>query len=202
MSRTFLAALAGIALLLGGSIGVIVWLTDAPGSAIRDPSPAPDAAGIPRDEAPAPPPPAAEPAPAPGQPFAPPAEAVAAVAEPVPEEPPLDGVSLPPPLDLRSRAAALEELVSRRCGKMRLQVPWDPGDAPRSERAAVLLLTIQGRSGGARIVDSEVHAPGKMLRSLLACARWALRDQPVAAPGLEPGRKLQVPVVLGTDAAQ
>jgi hypothetical protein len=203
MSRAFVAAIAAIALLVGGSIGLIVWLTEPTETGSRVAATVPEPADDPGDELPAAPlPPAAEAAPSPGQPFAPPVEATPAVADPEPEAPALDGLSLPPPLDLRPRAAELEALVSRRCGKLTLQAPYDPGDAPRAGRAAVLLVTVQGRTGGARIVDSEVHSAGTMLRSMLACARWALRDQPVSAPGLEPGRKLKVPVVLGLDAAE
>jgi len=183
MGRTIAAALTGIALLIGGSVALILWLT-GPSSAAS-----PAKAALPLE------PPA--PATTPGAAFAlSPSEADP---EPAPEPvvPPPPPVAFPPELDLRDDVPALEAQVTKRCGRMRLAVLQEQDQAPDPQGRAVLLLSMQTLAGQARIVDSTVHSPGRTRPALVACAQWALRGQVLSAPGVEAGRSIKVPVVLG-----
>ena len=188
MRRFALLSLAGIALLLGGSLAVILWMTDGgPDVSVSVPEPAPPAA-VAQPEKRVPvvaPPPAAT------------ASAIEDFEKPAPKavpEPP----SPPPPVDLAREAAALESVVSRRCGSMQVRL----GDEMRKggeqiTGQAILLFDVVAEDGRVKFGQSRQQSPGNMRPSLVACAQMALRGQVVDAPGARPGERFTVQMVLG-----
>ena len=188
MRRFVLLSLLGIAILLAGSLAVVLWMTEA-GPEHPAPEPAPVAA----------PAPAAEKRPAVVVP--PPPQVTASDIEtfekPVPRsvpEPP-EG---PPPVDMAAQERALEAAVSARCGRMHLRL----GDEMRKAGEditgqAVLLFDAEGQDGKVKLGQSRQQSPGNMRPSLVACAQMALRGQVFDAPDAKEGQHFTVQVVLG-----
>lgn len=187
MRRFVLLSLLGIAILLAGSLAVVLWMTEGePG--LPAPEPAPVAAPAPPEKRP----PVVVP---------PPKEVTASDVEnfekPVPRsvpEPP-EG---PPPVDMAAQERALESAVSARCGRMHLRL----GDEMRkaSEEItgqAVLLFDAEGQDGRVKLGQSRQQSPGNMRPSLVACAQMALRGQVFDAPDAKEGQHFTVQVVLG-----
>jgi hypothetical protein len=180
MGRTIAAALTAIAVLIGGG-KVSFAPPDAPPRTAPVPSPTPgDASRSANLEVSAP--------------------AIATAPQPEVEEAAPLPVPFPPELDLGRDAPAIEGAITRRCGKMRFEALHDAARFSTTQDEAVLLVSLETLSGQARIVDSVVHSRGRARPALVACAQWALRGQVVAAPGVEPGRTLKVPVAIGVGA--
>lgn len=196
MRRLILIMLAGIALLAGGSIAAIAWLTRAESGG------ATSARGRSQE-------PEAEPAPAPLAP--PPADAVAPAPPPpgvtveiepgvtgvVPAEPPPPRVVAPPPVDPARTTEALRTRVGARCG--RLTVRYVAGDASAAGGGdeAVIVLKLEALAGEVKVVDSVVHSPGRVRPALVSCAQWALRGAQLPAPGVAPGTKMDALLLVG-----
>lgn len=183
MRRFVLLSLLGIALLLAGSLAVIVWMTDG-GPA----SPTPDAPA-PVVE-PARPPPVLAPPPAAT------AEVVQAFENPAPQ--PVPEPPTPSPVDLSREESSLESVVSGRCGRMQVRL----GDAMRKAGdsitgQAILLFDVESLGGRVRLGQSRQQAAGNMRPSLVACAQMALRGQVVDAPGMKDGERFVLQVVVG-----
>jgi hypothetical protein len=181
--RFVLLALAGIALLLAGSLAVIVWMTGE--------GPAPSA-----PDAPAPvvepmrPPPILAPPPAAA------AQVVQEVENPAPK--PVPEPPTPSPVDLSREESSLEAVVSGRCGRMQVRL----GDAMRKAGdqitgQAILLFDVESLGGRVRLGQSRQQSAGNMRPSLVACAQMALRGQVVDAPGMKDGERFVLQVVVG-----
>lgn len=195
MRRTVALGVAAIALLTGSSLALVVWLTEPR----WEPAPRPSTPLSGADtQSPTTASRTVAELPIPGLAAAPPE--VTPDAEAPAEEAPLPAVA--PEVDLTAGAPALEAVVTRRCGRMRLEPLRAADEGTGSGAGAVLLLTLATEAGRARVVDSAVHARGKTRPSLVACARWALRDQVVTVSGVEPGRRLEVPVTIGVEPAR
>jgi hypothetical protein len=185
--RFVLLSLLGIAILLAGSLAIVVWMTGGGPDAVA-PEPAPAAAPVQaetRRPAPVPPPPAAT------------SREVEAFRNPPPKAVP-EPAGSPPPVDLAREAPALEALVSRRCGTMRLRL----GDEMRKggeqiTGQAVLLFDVVAEGGKVKFGQSRLQTSGNMRQSLVACAQMALRGQVVDAPGARPEERFTVQMVLG-----
>ncbi len=186
MRRFVLLSLLGIAILLAGSLAVVLWMTDA-GPDLPAPEPAPA-------------PVAARPETRPPALIAPPAvkaSDVEAFEKPVPRsvpEPP-EG---PPPVDMAAQERSLEALVSGKCGQMRLRL----GDEMRRAGEeitgqAVLLFDAESTEGRVKLGQSRQQSPGNMRPSLVACAQMALRGQVFDVPDAKPEGRFTVQVVLG-----
>ena len=187
MQRFVLLSLLGIAVLLGGSLAVILWMTD-PGPALPPPEPAPA-------------PVVAQPEKRPPVVVAPLPEVkasdVEAFEKPVPRsvpEPPAG----PPPVDLAEQTRALESVVSSKCGRMQVRL----GDEMRKgdeqiTGQAVLLFDAETTAGRVKLGQSRLQSPGNMRQSLVACAQMALRGQEFGAPGAQPDQRFTLQVVLG-----
>jgi len=183
--RFVLLSLLGIAALLLGSLAFIQWLGG------RDPAgPAPLPESVASPAAPRPevvvPPPASEVAPAMEKFLNPPPVAVPPPAAP------------PPTVDLARDVPALQAHVSNRCGAMQLRL----GDEMRKEGQqmtgqALLLFQVEPMSGKIKLGSSTLQSPGNIRPSLVACAQWALNGQVFDAPGVMPGKRFTVQVVLG-----
>ena len=183
MRRFVLLALAGIAILLAGSLGVIVWMTGEgpPSSAPEAPAPVVEPA---RPPPVLPPPPAAT------------AEVVQAFENPAPK--PVPEPPTPSPVDLSREESSLEGVVSARCGRMQVRL----GDAMRKggdqiTGQAILLFDVESLGGRVRLGQSRQQAPGNMRPSLVACAQMALRGQVIDAPGMKDGERFVLQVVVG-----
>ena len=190
MRRFVLASLAGIALLLVGSLAFIEWITgrDVPGDAAPESAPAvqaPAAPSGPRLQAVAPPPPTVV------------APAVEAFANPPPTavpEPPAP----PPPVDLAREEGLFQSLVSRTCGTLRVRL----GDEMRKKGdqmtgQAILLVDVQPLDGKVRLGQSRQQSPGNVRPGLVACAQLALKEKVVDAPGVRPGERFTVQLLVG-----
>jgi hypothetical protein len=184
--RFVLLSLLGIAILLGGSLAVILWMTEG-GAGLPAPEPAPAAAPVQPQQRPpvilAPPPVTAS--------------AIENFEKPVPKSVP-EPPSPPPPVDLAPGAPALESVVSRRCGSMQVRL----GDEMRKggeqiTGQAILLFDVVPEKGRVKFGQSRQQSPGNMRPSLVACAQMALKGQVVAAPGAKDGKPFTVQVVLG-----
>ncbi len=187
--RFVLASLAGIALLLAGSLAFIEWMTpDGPGDVAPSPSPAaqpPSAPSGPRPQVVAPPPPSA------------PAPALDAFLNPPPKavpEPPTP----PPPVDLARDEALFQSIVSRRCGSLQVRL----GDEMRKKGdemtgQAILLVDVQPLDGKVKLGQSRQQSPGNVRPGLVACAQMALKEQVVSAPGVRPGERFTVQLLVG-----
>lgn len=190
MQRFVLLSLLGIALLLAGSLGVILWMTDG-GPDAPGPEPAPAAASVQPERRPSvivPPPPRAT------------TREVEEFKNPAPKAVPAPPAP-PPPVDLAREAPALEAIVSGRCGRMQVRL----GDEMRKDGAqitgqAILLFDVEPEGGKVKLGQSRLQSPGNMRQSLVACAQMALRGQLVNAPGAEEGERFVLQVVLGMRA--
>jgi len=186
VQRFVLLALLGIALLLAGSLAVILWITDS-GPDSPAPEPVPVAApAAPEKRAPVVvPPPAAT------------AKEIDDFENPAPKavpEPPAP----PPPVDMSRAGPDLEALVSGRCGRMQVRL----GDEMRKggeqiTGQAILLFETESVGGKVKLGQSQLQSPGNMRQSLVACAQMALRGQEFDAPGAKEGERFTVQVVLG-----
>lgn len=183
MRRFVLLSLAGIALLLAGSLAVVVWMTgEGPSSSAPDaPAPVVEAA---RPPPPIAPPPAATP------------EAVQAFENPAPR--PVPEPPTPSPVDFSKEESSLEALVSGRCGRMQVRL----GDAMRKAGdsitgQAILLFDVESLGGRVRLGQSRQQSAGNMRPSLVSCAQMALRGQVVDAPGTKDGERFVLQVVVG-----
>jgi len=185
--RFVLLSLLGIAILLAGSLAIILWMTDGGPDAVA-PEPAPAEGPAQPERRPSvvvPPPPRAT------------TREVEEFKNPPPKavpEPPAP----PPPVDLAREAPALEARVSRQCGTMRLRL----GDEMRKggeqiTGQAVLLFDVEPAGGKVKLGQSRLQSPGNMRQSLVSCAQMALRGQVVDAPGATPGERFTLQVVLG-----
>ena len=187
MKRFALLSLAGLALLLGGSLAVILWMTDG-GPDLPAPEPAPPAAvAQPEKRAPvvAPPPTAS-------------ATAVEDFEKPAPKavpEPPAP----PPPVDLAQGEKTLEALVSSKCGAMQLRLGDEmrKGGEQMTGQAILLFDAESFQDGKVKLGQSRLQSPGNMRQSLVACAQMALRGQVIDAPGAKPDERFTLQLVLG-----
>ena len=187
MQRFVLLSLLGIAILLAGSLAIVVWMTDG-GPDVPAPEPAPAAVPLQPEKRPAvlvPPPPRAT------------TREVEEFRNPTPKAVPAPPAP-PPPVDLARKAPALEALVSGRCGKMQVRL----GDQMRKDDEqitgqAILLFDVEPEGGKVKLGQSRLQSPGNMRQSLVACAQMALRGQEVAAPGAKPGERFTLQIVLG-----
>jgi len=184
--RFVLLSLLGIAVLLAGSLAVVLWMTEG-GPATIAPEPAP--AVVPEQ--------AEKRAPV----VAPPPEATSRDVEEF-RNPPPKAVPAPPapppPVDLAREETNLQALVSGRCGSMRVRL----GDEMRKggeqvTGQAILLFDVVPERGRVTLGQSRLQSPGNMSQSLVACAQMALRGQVVEAPGARPGERFTLQIVLG-----
>jgi hypothetical protein len=186
--RFVLLSLLGIAILLAGSLAIVLWMTEA-GPDLPAPEPAPVAA-------PAPPP---ERRPAVVVP--PPPQVTASDIEnfekPVPRsvpEPP-EG---PAPVDMAAEERSLEALVSGKCGRMHVRLGEEMRKAGQEIAGhAVLLLDAEVQDGKVKLGQSRQQSPGNLRPSLVACAQMALRGQVFEVPGSTEGQHFTLQVVLG-----
>lgn len=189
MRRFVIASLAGIALLLVGSLAFIEWISpDGSGDASTAPAPAaqpPSAPSGPRPQPVAPPPPSA------------PAPALEAFVNPPPKavpEPPTP----PPPVDLARDEGLFQSIVSRRCGSLQVRL----GDEMRRKGdemtgQAILLVDVEPLYGKVKLWQSRQQSPGNVRPGLVACAQMALKEQVVDAPGVRPGERFTVQLLVG-----
>lgn len=186
MQRFVLLSLLGIAILLGGSLAVILWMTEG-GPDLPAPEPAPVAAPVQPERRP--------------PPVAPLPQVKASDIEnfekPVPRsvpEPP-EG---PPPVELAEKTRALETLVSGKCGRMQLRLGDEMRKADEQITGqAVLLFDAETTAGRVKLGQSRLQSPGNMRQSLVACAQMALRGQEFDAPGAQADQHFTLQVVLG-----
>jgi hypothetical protein len=104
----------------------------------------------------------------------------------------------PPTVDLARDVPALQAHVSNRCGAMQFRL----GDEMRKEGRqmtgqALLLFQVDPLAGKVKFGSSTLQSPGNIRPSLVACAQWALNGQVFDAPGVRPGERFTVQVVLG-----
>lgn len=189
MRRTFLAAGLSIAVLLGASVAIILALTR--------PSPAPQ---TPEPSAPAL---AAEPAP-PGPPAAAPFKGgkllPAAGRDPGPGTE-RRGETWAPMADRVARkavrkalrAASVQSRLSRCTAAGGFGGTAAPAGAPEMAPAS-LVLEIEARGGGLRVVDATVREWGGASEAMVACARTVLRSQVIPAPKarLSDGKRMRM----------
>ena len=187
MQRFVLLSLLGIAVLLGGSLAVILWMTD-PGPALPSPESAPAPAVAPPERRP---PVVVAPLPEVK------ASDVEAFEKPVPRsvpEPPAG----PPPVNMEEQERTLESLVSSRCGRMQVRLGDEMRKADEQITGqAVLLFDAETTAGRVKLGQSRQQSPGNMRPSLVACAQMALRGQVFDVPGAKPDQRFTVQVVLG-----
>ena len=186
MRRFVLLSLLGIAILFGGSLAVILWMTEG-GAGPAPSEAAPAAAPVQPEKRPpvilAPPPVTAS--------------AIENFEKPAPKSVPAPP-DPPPPVDLAREAPALEALVSRRCGSMRLRIGEEMRKGGEQITGqAILLIDAESTGGKAKLGQSRQQSPGNMRPSLVACAQMALRGQVVDAPGTKDGERFVVQMVLG-----
>ena len=190
MKRFVIIAVAGIALLLAGSLAFIEWLGDRR---------APEVAG---DPAPVATSPTVAPSgpPARGPVVTPPAGVAPEVKAFV--DPPTRPVPPPPePAPVASGGvdgASLQAIVSQRCGQMQVRL----GDAMRArgeemKGQALLLFDAEPLDGKVRVGQGRLQSPGNVRPGLVACAQLALKGQVVEAAGIKPGERFTLQVVLG-----
>ena len=184
MRRFVLLSLAGIAILLAGSLGLIVWMTGdgPPSSAPEAPAPVVEPARPPPILAP---PPTAT------------SQAITDFENPPPKDVP-EPPTPPPPVDLTRESKALEALVSNRCGRMALRFGDEMRkDGEKMTGQAILLFDVESLGGRVKLGQSQQQSPGNMRPSLVACAQMALRGQVVDAPGTKDGERFVLQLVLG-----
>jgi hypothetical protein len=196
-----LAALAAIAVVFGGSLALVAWLTGGgPSTTAVAPPPAPDPA----------PPPAPDPAvtahpmgmQAPG----------ASVAAPAP----VDVPPPPPPKDSwlavkavgrpgqlgplgREISSALDDLQGRlaTCTNVDVQArhgatPVTGLDGADEQSPPALMLELETLDGEVRIFDAPVENRGKADDGLFACAQKVLRGQVLPAPSARRGQRIRL----------
>jgi hypothetical protein len=187
MRRLIWIMFAAIALVAGGSIAVILWLTRPEGTpsptvALAVPEP-------PREsELLAPPPPA----PPPGVTV----EIEEGVSGVVPAEP-LPPRVTPPPLDPARTTEALSSRVGARCGRLTVRYAGGDASAAAAGDEALLVVKLETLAGEVRVVDSVVHSPGRTRPALVSCAQWALRGAKLPAPGVAPGKTMEALLLIG-----
>ena len=187
MRRLVLLSLLGIALLFGGSLAIILWMTDG-GPATIGPEPAPSAVPAQAEKRPSmivPPPPQAT------------SREVEEFKNPAPKAVPAPPAP-PPPVDLGREGPSLQAVVSGRCGGMQVRLGDDMRKGGEQITGqAILLFDVEPARGKVTLGQSRLQSPGNMRQSLVACAQMALRGQVVNAPGARPGERFTLQVVLG-----
>jgi hypothetical protein len=209
MWKVFLAGVGAIALLVVGSVAVVVLVTgdDPPrGAAARQAASAPAAPagqGISREGLPPPPtaltygtPPPAEAPPRPVSARAPAPPAGSWEAVPVTARAKSLG---------RLGGAVAAQLMEFRdqlttCFTYEAQARLGSGAVTHVQDASpmddhgsiVLVLQLEGQQGGFRIVDAPVETRGPAGDELLACAQSVLRGKVLAVPGAQPGQKVRL----------
>jgi hypothetical protein len=189
MKRTLLAAVIGMAVLLGGSITLVFFMTGHPSPAVPPPAPvdAPTEASAP------PKPPAA--LPPRGLPGTGTRMARASWNTP-PKDP-----SAPPMASRVIHKAVRKALLAapvqaRLAGCVDRDVGFGGGAAsgriPRA-KPATLVLEMETHAGEVRIVEAQVREWGGASEQTVACARSVLRGMVIRASIAEPGQRVGMP---------
>jgi len=195
-----IAAAAGLAVLLGGSVALVAWLTrPPPAGAQTEPAPLPEPPPLLAFPAPVAAPTAA-PAPRPGA--AAPAQAVPA---PPPREP---DPGFPTVADRQEQVQAVrkQEAALRRQLRTSLrEVEPKVAACAREGRVApgarrgrtVLAVQLEVRDGRAQVVDVLVRRRGPEVDPVVQCARGAIMGESFPVPAtVEPGTAIEVPLSL------
>lgn len=210
MRRTVLFALAGIGLLLGGTLAFILLLGNEDGSpGDAPPAPSPVASGpagdtqlrplpnLPPPTVPGETPvaPAIEYGPAPSKPPPGSWEAVAPVARPGALGP-LGGAitqglaALKPDLDECYTAASQARNADQYVSEVKDEI------VAEDNGTATLMLQLEGSQGSIRIVDAPVEMRGTASDGLIACVQKQLRGQVIPAAAARPGTRYRIPFPL------
>lgn len=195
MRNRLIAAVAGLALLLGGSVALVAWLTRPPPAGAQTelappPEPSPPLAFPAPVVAPT-----AAPAPRPGT-GAPPAAAAPLRSEPDAEFPTVAGRQEQVQAIRKQEAALRRHLrVSLREVEPKVAACAREGRAAPGARRGrtVLAVQLEVRDGRAQVVDVLVHRRGPDVDPVLHCARGAIMGESFPVPASAgPGTAIEV----------